>query len=57
MHPGPTPVYADTRHMVASVLAQPGKYSWQVTNWKIAIKELAVSSGDYMTGGQPAVRE
>jgi len=49
MHPGPMPVYADTRHLVASVLAQPGQYSWQVMNWKIAIKELAVSGGDYMT--------
>jgi predicted oxidoreductase len=49
MHPGPMPVYGDTRHMVASVLAQPGKYSWQVLNWKIAIKELAVSGCDYMT--------
>jgi predicted oxidoreductase len=49
MHPGPMPVYADTRHLVASVLAQPGQYSWQVMNWKIAIKELAVSGCDYMT--------
>ena len=49
MHPGPMPVYGNTRHMVASVLAQPGKYSWQVLNWKIAIKELAVSGCDYMT--------
>jgi len=49
MHPGPMPVYGDTRHLVASVLAQPGKYSWQVMNWKIAIKELAVSGCDYMT--------
>lgn len=49
MNPGPMPVYADTRHMVASVLAQPGQYSWQVLNWKIAIKELAVSGCDYMT--------
>jgi predicted oxidoreductase len=49
MNPGPMPVYADTRHLVASVLAQPGQYSWQVMNWKIAIKELAVSGCDYMT--------
>jgi len=49
MHPGPMPVYGDTRRLVASVLAQPGKYSWQVMNWKIAIKELAVSGCDYMT--------
>jgi len=49
MHPGPMPAYGDTRHLVASVLAQPGQYSWQVMNWKIAIKELAVSGCDYMS--------
>ncbi len=49
LNPGSMPVYGDTRHLVASVLAQPGKYSWQVMNWKIAIKELAVSGCDYMT--------
>lgn len=49
MNPGPMPAYGDTRHLVASVLMQPGKYSWQVMNWKIAIKELAVSGCDYMT--------
>ena len=49
MNPGPMIAYADTRHLVASVLQQPGQYSWQVMNWKIAIKELAVSGCDYMT--------
>jgi predicted oxidoreductase len=49
MNPGPMLAYSDTRHLVASVLQQPGKYSWQVMNWKIAIKELAVSGCDYMT--------
>jgi predicted oxidoreductase len=49
MNPGPLLAYGDTRHLVASVLQQPGKYSWQVMNWKIAIKELAVSGCDYMT--------
>ncbi len=49
MNPGPMLAYADTRHLVASILQQPGKYSWQVMNWKIAIKELAVSGCDYMT--------
>jgi predicted oxidoreductase len=42
------PAYGDTRHLVQSVLKQPGQYSWQVMNWKIAIKELAVSGCDYM---------
>src|SRR5215510_10993092 len=49
MTPGPMPAYGDTRHLVESVLRQPGQYSWQVMNWKIAIRELAVSGCDYMT--------
>ena len=49
MNPWPLLSYCDTRHLVASVLQQPGKYSWQVMNWKIAIRELAVSGCDYMT--------
>ncbi len=49
MSPGPMLSYGDTRHLVASVAAQPGQYSWQVMNWKIAIRELAVSGCDYMT--------
>ena len=67
MNPGPMLAYGDTRHLVASVLAQPGQYSWQVMNWKIAIRELAVSGCDYMTafrykkklgtGREPAVRQ
>jgi uncharacterized protein len=48
MDPGPMPVYGDTRHLVASVLRQPGQYSWQVMNRKIAVRELAVSGCDYM---------
>jgi predicted oxidoreductase len=48
MNPGPMPVYGDTRHLVESVLRQPGQYSWQVMNWKVAIRELAVSGCDYM---------
>lgn len=49
MTPGPMPVYGDTRHLVESVIRQPGQYSWQVMNWKIALRELAVSGCDYMT--------
>jgi predicted oxidoreductase len=49
MNGGPMLAYSDTRHVVASVLQQPGKYSWQVMNWKIAVKEMAVSGCDYMT--------
>jgi predicted oxidoreductase len=49
MTPGPMLAYSDTRQLVAAVLHQPGQYSWQVMNWKIAIRELAVSGCDYMT--------
>ncbi|HYL09131.1 MAG TPA: FAD-dependent oxidoreductase [Candidatus Acidoferrales bacterium] len=49
MNPGPMAAYGDTRHLVESVLRQPGQYSWQVMNWKIAVRELAVSGCDYMT--------
>lgn len=48
---GPAPLmgYTDTRYLVESIVKQPGQYSWQVLNWKIAIKELAVSGCDYMS--------
>jgi predicted oxidoreductase len=48
---GPPPLvpYTDTRKSVEAIVNQPGQYSWQVLNWKIALKELAVSGGDYMT--------
>jgi predicted oxidoreductase len=48
---GPMPLvgYTDTRFLVESILRQPGKYSWQLLNRKIAEKELAVSGSDYMT--------
>lgn len=47
---GPTPLvgYTDTKYLVDRVCKAPGQYSWQVLNWKIAIKELAVSGSDYM---------
>ncbi len=47
---GPVPLvgYADTRWLVESILKQPGQYSWQVMNYKIAAKELAVSGSDFM---------
>ena len=48
---GPTPLvgYTDTSYLVDEILKQPGQYSWQVMNWNIAIKELAVSGCQYMT--------
>jgi predicted oxidoreductase len=47
---GPMPLvaYADTRALVEAIVREPGQYSWQVLNWKIAIKELAVSGSEYM---------
>ncbi|MGD8440586.1 MAG: FAD-binding dehydrogenase [Holophagae bacterium] len=48
---GPVPLmgYTDTRWVVEQICRTPAQYSWQVLNWKIAIKELAVSGCDYMT--------
>lgn len=48
---GPVPLmgYTDTRYVVEQICKQPGQYSWQILNWKIAIKELAVSGSEYMT--------
>ena len=48
---GPMPLvsYTDTKYLVERICKSPGQYSWQVLNWKIAIKELAVSGSDYMT--------
>lgn len=47
---GPPPLigYTDTRYLVEQILQQPGQFSWQIMNWKIAIKELGVSGSDYM---------
>lgn len=48
---GPIPLVGqtDTRYVVEQILKQPGQYSWQIMNRKIAEKELAVSGSDYMT--------
>ena len=37
----------DTRYLVEQVCRQEKKYSWQVLNMKIAVKELAVSGSEY----------
>ena len=46
---GPIPLVTgyDTRFLVEQVLRQPRQYSWQVMNWKIACKELAVSGSEF----------
>jgi uncharacterized protein len=48
---GPVPLITayDTRYLVERISKQPGGYSWQVLNYKIAKKELAVSGSEYMT--------
>ena len=48
---GPLPLVGntDTRALVEAVLQSPGQYSWQLLNWRIALKELAVSGCDFMT--------
>lgn len=48
---GPVPLmgYTDTRYLVERICQQPGQFSWQILNWKIAIKELAVSGSEFMT--------
>ncbi len=43
----------DTRYLVERICQQEKKYSWQILNWKIARKELAVSGAEY----NPAVRD
>lgn len=47
--PIPLMGYTDTRYAVEQICKTDAQYSWLVMNWKIAIKELAVSGCDYMT--------
>ncbi|MEO0894798.1 MAG: FAD-dependent oxidoreductase [Bacteroidota bacterium] len=46
---GPNPMVTgfDTRNLVEQISKQEKKYSWQVTNYKIAKKELGVSGSTY----------
>ena len=46
---GPLPLVTsfDTRQLVEAVLREKHGYSWQLLNWKIASRELAVSGADY----------
>ncbi len=52
---GPMPLMSayDTRFLVEQICAQPKKYSWQVLNYKIALKEFAISGAD----ANPAIRD
>lgn len=48
MDPVPLMGYTDTRYLVKKICQQPGQYSFQLMNWKIAIKELAISGSEHM---------
>lgn len=52
---GPLPLVSayDTRYLVERICQEEKKYSWQVLNWKIAVKEFAISGSEY----NPAVRD
>lgn len=41
--------YTDTSYFVEHILKTKEQYSWSIMNWKIALKELAVSGSEYMT--------
>lgn len=43
----------DSRYLVETICSQKKKYSWQILNWKIAKKELAVSGAEF----NPAIRD
>ena len=52
---GPMPLVTgyDTHELVARICRQPGGYSWQLLNRKIALKELGVSGAEF----NPAFRD
>jgi predicted oxidoreductase len=52
---GPMPLVSgfDTRDLVARICREPGGYSWQLLNRRIALRELAVSGAEF----NPAIRE
>jgi len=45
---GPEPLVTayDTRHLVETICKQDKKYSWQILNMKIALKEFAISGSE-----------
>jgi len=46
---GPMPLVTayDTRFLVETICRLPRQYSWQVLNWRIAVRELAVSGSEF----------
>lgn len=47
MGPRPLVTAYDTRYLVERICAQEKKYSWQILNHKIAVKELAISGAQH----------
>jgi predicted oxidoreductase len=52
---GPMPLVSgfDTHDLVARICREPGGYSWQLLNRRIALRELAVSGSEF----NPAIRD
>ena len=52
---GPMPLVSgfDTHDLVARICREPGGYSWQLLNRRIALRELAVSGAEF----NPAIRD
>jgi len=52
---GPPPLVSgfDTHELVARICREPGGYSWQLLNRRIALRELAVSGAEF----NPAIRD
>jgi uncharacterized protein len=52
---GPMPLVSgfDTHDLVARICAQPGGYSWQLLNRRIALRELGVSGAEF----NPSIRD
>ncbi len=52
---GPMPLVSgfDTHDLVARICREPGGYSWQLLNRKIALRELAVSGAEF----NPSIRD
>lgn len=46
MGPEPMVTAFDTRHLVQRICQEPVKYSWQLLNYKIALKEFAISGSE-----------
>lgn len=52
---GPVPLVTayDTRFIIEEICKSERKYSWQIMNWKIARKEIAIQNSDF----NPALRD